>query len=369
MKVPLLPKTTPGGNPAAARLASLRTGEEFNGYQLLDDGMETGHFRSFRVIHIQLGARRILRILKPDSVERAPEVGEQFLERCGRAARIDSSALLRIFEATTDRASGLLYAVLDFPEAQPLEEYGNFGFFTPAETVSAALTLAEAIAALDAKLLSHGNISAHTLLIGDSGFKLAGFESAIDEVNLRIAGGSNPDIRNAGALLFRMLTGVEPPKTGRYAGPDVRKARSDVPGPLALLIMRMLSGNSAAGFGSVTELLFATRKLAGEFPPELPDLSPNRPRRNRPQLGRLVPRLSTLYLIAALLLLSFALFGRGRREFRRWHDRPRPEPVLSEQARQLQQEQARLEADYRRLKTARDAWRIVLKTEPPEENR
>ena len=38
------------------------------------------------------------------------------------------------------------------------------------------------------------------------------------------------------------------------------------------------------------------------------------------------------------------------------------------QARQLQQEQARLEADYRRLKTARDAWRIVLKTEPPEEN-
>ena len=130
MKVPLLPKTTPGGNPAAARLASLRTGEEFNGYQLLDDGMETGHFRSFRVIHIQLGARRILRILKPDSVERAPEVGEQFLERCGRAARIDSPALLRIFEATTDRASGLLYAVLDFPEAQPLEEYGNFGFFT-----------------------------------------------------------------------------------------------------------------------------------------------------------------------------------------------------------------------------------------------
>ena len=165
-----------------------------------------------------------------------------------------------------------------------------------------------------------------------------------------------------------MLTGVEPPKTGRYAGPDVRKARSDVPGPLALLIMRMLSGNSAAGFGSATELLFATRKLAGEFPPELPDLSPNRPRRNRPQLGRLVPRLSTLYLIAALLLLSFALFGRGRREFRRWHDRPRPEPVLSEQARQLQQEQARLEADYRRLKTARDAWRIVLKTAPPEEN-
>ena len=32
------------------------------------------------------------------------------------------------------------------------------------------------------------------------------------------------------------------------------------------------------------------------------------------------------------------MFGRGRREFRRWHDRPRPEPVLSEQARQLQQE-------------------------------
>ena len=369
MKVPLLPRTTPGGNPAAARLASLRTGEEFNGYQLLDDGMETGHFRSFRVVHIQLGARRILRILKPDSVERAPEVGEQFLERCGRAARIDSPALLRIFEATTDRASGLLYAVLDFPEAQPLEEYGNFGFFTPAETVSAALALAEAIAALDAKLLSHGNISAHTLLIGDSGFKLAGFESAVDEVNLRIAGGSNPDIRNAGALLFRMLTGVEPPKPGRYAGPDVRKARSDVPGPLALLIIRMLSGHAAAGFGSAPELLFAARKLAGEFPPELPDLSPNRPRRTRPLLGRLVPRLSTLYLIAALLLLCLALLGRGRREFHRWHDRPRPEPVLSEQTRRLQQEQARLEADHRRLKTARDAWRIVLETEPPEVNR
>lgn len=367
MKPPLPPRTTPGGNPAATRLASLHRGEEFNGYQLLDDGVETGHFRSFPVLHLQLGVRRILRILKPDSLERAPEIGEQFLERCGRAARIDSPALLRIFEATADRADGLLYVILDFPEAQPLESYGNFGFFTPAETVSAALTLAEAIAALDARLLSHGNISAHTLLIGDSGFKLAGFESTVDEVNLRITGGSTPDIRSAGALLFRMLAGVEPPKSGRYAGPDVRKARSDVPGPLALLIMRMLAGDSATGFSSVTEFLFAVRKLAGELPPELPDLSPHRPRRNRPRLGRLVPRLSTLYLAAATLLLCLAALGRGWLEFRRWHDRPRPEPVLSVRAAQLQQRKMELEADRQRLKTARDAWRIALKTEPGED--
>jgi eukaryotic-like serine/threonine-protein kinase len=149
----------------------------------------------------------------------------EMLEAAVAASRVIHPSLVGVYDAIDegDRA----YVVREWVDGESLREIVAEEPFDPARTTTVAHAVAEAVAAMHATGMVHGNIHPGTVLIGDDG------RVVLADARADSADTPETDVRAIGGLLYFALTGHWPhAEAGRSTLPDaVRDASGSIAAP------------------------------------------------------------------------------------------------------------------------------------------
>ena len=152
----------------------------------------------------------------------------RFLARAERMARVDHPNLVRIHRVFG--ANGTTYVAMDYADGRSLASMlEGSGTLPPQRIAACLLPVMDAVAAMHAAGVAHGNIGPGSVVVGDDGTPLllglavppsdefgtvgkpgyAPIEHYSSADNL---GGARADIYSLGAVIYRCITGVTPPE-------------------------------------------------------------------------------------------------------------------------------------------------------------
>ena len=152
----------------------------------------------------------------------------RFAARAERMAPVDHPNLVRIHRVFG--ANGTTYVAMDYTDGQSLASMlEGSGTLPPQRIAACLLPLMDAVAAMHAAGIAHGNIGPGSVVVGDDGTPLllglavppsdefgtvgkpgyAPIEHYSSADNL---GGARADIYSLGAVIYRCITGVTPPE-------------------------------------------------------------------------------------------------------------------------------------------------------------
>jgi serine/threonine protein kinase len=244
--------------------------------------------------HIELGARRAIKIILPEYAKNTQYVG-LFIEEARKLSRVNNDAIVRYYEFSRD-AIGARYLVMEFVAGESLAETLEHRRFESAEVFGLLERLAQGLAAAyDQGIKAHRDISPANILLpqgradqakvidfgiaksGDGGVTLIGSDFAgkysyVSPEQVGLFGGQEDvneksDIYCLGLLLAaaamgfgkRLDMGNEPASVirARQSVPDL----SAIPAELRPLLTRMLQPRSQARPASMRALIEEARQL------------------------------------------------------------------------------------------------------------
>ena len=186
------------------------------------------------------------------------------------------------------------------------------------------------------------------------------------------------DLSALGHMAYRMVTGRTPSMKEGGSGSDPRQWRPDFPGPLAVVILRLLSKGSVTGFqcaaeleselkmllprlaaAEVRKLYLAPKRMISEDSRSvpLPEAGGRIDHRGAKGSGRTRRGIFILTIAALAVLL---IFTAGIRILMHIASPPAVEPPvfrLSPENQRLKMEQEKLAQELERLTSLRNAWR------------
>ncbi len=257
--------------------------------------------------HLKLDVDVAIKFLHPHLTQEAG-VADRFLREARLAARIDSPAIVRVYDC--GEVDGLFYIVMDYIDGQTLEAHLRERGTVP---VSRALQIVESVAralrdALDQIKLIHRDVKPANILLTRSGqVKLAdlGLAKVVDESALAMTSSGLPlgtprymspehytdpshldhraDIFSLGATLYELLAG-QPAFTAESFFSLAKQIQEDSPAPLPPhvpamvrdIVARMLAKQREYRYQLYDELiddLNAGQHVLGDTPDRAPDIS------------------------------------------------------------------------------------------------
>jgi len=177
------------------------------------------------------------------------EAAIEMLDAAVAASRVVHPHLVDVYDAIDEGTRA--YVVREWVDGGSLREYVAEGPLDADRATSVACAIAQAVAAIHATGMAHGNIHAGTVLIGSDG-RVVLSDARADEATTPDA-----DVRAIGAVLYCALTGHWPhAEAGASSLPDAvrdesdrltspRQVRGGVPGHLSDLATDLLDPNVA----------------------------------------------------------------------------------------------------------------------------
>ncbi|AEV89244.1 serine/threonine protein kinase [Actinoplanes sp. SE50] len=175
----------------------------------------------------------------------------EMLQAAVAASRVIHPNLVGVYDAIDEQQRA--YVVREWVDGESLRDLiASEGPLDPARAIAIAHSVSDALAAVHATGMIHGNVHPGTTLIGDDG------RVVLADARADAADSSEADVRAVGGLLYFALTGRWPhAEVGRSALPDAtrdgsgapaapRQARAGVPAYLDDLTMDLLDGRIAA---------------------------------------------------------------------------------------------------------------------------
>lgn len=248
-------------------------GERIGPYEVLEEGLAQDGFYLFEVRHPQLDARRCLKAVSESAI--SPEFIRELSARLGAVGALTSPFLHRVLESGFDEVHELYYSVYDKLAPKSLRDLDNFGALTGEEALTVLLAASGGLAALEKAGFHHGRLAPEMIVFTEDfrQIKLDGLDIAPEErisgllPGNGVPGGISRDLRMLGHIAYRMVTGRAPSSGEENPGNDPRKYRPDFPGPLAVIIMRLLSTESVTGFQCAAELDSELKMLLSRMVP------------------------------------------------------------------------------------------------------
>jgi serine/threonine protein kinase len=224
--------------------------------------------------HIELGAKRAIKIILPEYAKNTQYVG-LFIEEARKLSRVNNDAVVRYYEFSRDE-SGARYLVMEFVEGQSLAAVLEQQRFEPAEVLGLCERLAQGLAAAyDQGIRAHRDISPANILLPQARADQA------KVIDFGIAKSADPGgVTLIGSDFAGKYSFVSPEQVGLFGGQEEVTEKSDIYS-LGLLL-------AAAGLG------FGKRLDMGNEPASVirarqsvPDLSAL-PAELRPLLSRML---------------------------------------------------------------------------------
>ncbi len=178
------------------------------------------------------------------------EPATEMLQAAVAASRVIHPNLVGVYDAIDEEQRA--YVVREWVDGESLRDLvGAEGPLDPARAIAIAHSVSDALAAVHATGMIHGNVHPGTTLIGDDG------RVVLADARADAADSTEADVRAVGGLLYFALTGRWPhAEVGRSALPDAnrdgagnpsapRQVRAGVPAYLDDLTMDLLDGRVA----------------------------------------------------------------------------------------------------------------------------
>lgn len=357
-------------------------GENIGPYDVLEDeGPENGFYR-FDVRHPQLDVRRQIRAVP--EWRTSPEFLRELTARQCAVGALSSPFLHRPLESGFDEVHRLYYSVYEKLAPKSLRELENYGALTGEETLTVLLAVAGGLAALEKAGLHHGRLAPERVVFSEElrQIKLDGLEippeESVERPEVEMEWEDSDDLSALGHMAYRMVTGRTPSMKEGGSGSDPRQWRPDFPGPLAVVILRLLSKGSVTGFqcaaeleselkmllprlaaAEVRKLYLAPKRMISEDSRSvpLPEAEGRIDHRGAKGSGRTRRGIFILTIAALAVLL---IFTAGIRILMHIASPPAVEPPvfrLSPENQRLKMEQEKLAQELERLTSLRNAWR------------
>jgi hypothetical protein len=196
----------------------------------------------------------------------------EMLQAAVAASRVIHPSLVGVYDAIDETENDRAYVVREWVDGEALRDVVADGPLDATRTTTVAHAVADAVAAIHATGMVHGNIHPGTVLIGDDG------RVVLADARADSADTSETDIRAIGGVLYFALTGhwphdeVSPSNlpdavrdgSGAIAAP--RQARAGVPAYLDDLTMDLLDKRLALPAADVLAAELARLDTAGDEP-------------------------------------------------------------------------------------------------------
>ncbi len=283
---------------AAVAITGPEHGDLVGQYRVLEFLGEGGMGTVFSVEHTALGRKYALKVLRVRVIEHDATAAQRFLREARTAARVHHANIVDVFDFG-HLPDGRPYFVMELLEGESLADRVDRGALPPAEVVTIARQLGEALAAAHERGVIHADVTPSNVLVVPTGtpdeihvklvdFGLAelageglrdenpefvlGTPAYISPEQLRgLAPTDRSDQYGLGAVLFEMLTGHPP-----YEHEDLRKLcmmhiqapippiespHGPLPPKLADLVTTCLQKTPQARFPGIRALLAALDEI------------------------------------------------------------------------------------------------------------
>lgn len=360
-------------------------GDRIGPYEVLEEGLPEDGFYLFDVRHPRLEAERRLKAVSESRT--SPEFIQELSARLRAVGALSSPFLHRPLESGFDEPHKLYYSVYEKLAPKSLRDLENYGALSGEEALTVLLAAAGGLAALEQAGLHHGRLAPEMIVFTEDfrQIKLDGLDIAPEERGSGPLPGSGEaegisgDLYTLGRIAYRMVTGRVPSATEGNAGNDPRQYRPDFPGPLAVIILRLLSNDSVTGFQCAAELDSELKMLLSRMVPaeaeslyqapkrEIPEVRaaaippppPAEVRSGRNSAGASHFRFGRSGLVIAVLVILLVFTVTVRLMVRAASAPTAAPPVfqLSPENQRLRGEQDRLSRELERLTRLRNAWR------------
>jgi serine/threonine protein kinase len=187
--------------------------------------------------HIELGARRAIKIILPEHAKNTQYVG-LFIEEARKLSRVNNDAIVRYYEFSRD-AAGARYLVMEFVAGDSLATVLEGRRLAPAEILGLLERLAQGLsAAYDQGIKAHRDISPANILLP---------QGRVDQakvIDFGIAKSADPaGVTLIGSDFAGKYSFMSPEQVGLFGGQEEVNERSDI------YSLGLLLASAAMGFG------------------------------------------------------------------------------------------------------------------------
>ena len=283
----------------------LQVGQTIGQYTVKEKLHTKGHFLRYRLFHDKLQVYRELQLLNPQLIREKENLPTYFMERVSKFSTLPHPNLRNILYVINDPKNSFFGVVLEAVQEDSLADDPEFGKMPIEKAKRIIIAVATALSYFELVGVTHNSIHARNITRSENGhdIKLDGLMDACSGGNGLQGGnlqGIQRDLYNAGALFYEMLTGQQPPVQGSHKTTsfDPREHAPEIPGDVALLIIRLLVPTAMTRFSSATDFLLSAQALTSTQNSLLTkQISPNR------QVARILKDFSIWK--AAVVLLAF----------------------------------------------------------------
>ena len=291
--------------PAGSAEEFLQIGQTVGQYTVKERLHTKGHFLRYRIFHNKLQVYRELQLLNPQVIREKENLPTYFMERVSKFSTLPHPNLRNILYVINDPKNNFFGVVLEAVQEGTLADDPEFGKMPIEKAKRIIIAVATALSYFELVGVTHNSIHARNITRSENGhdIKLDGLMDAYSGGSGLQGGniqGIQRDLLNAGALFYEMLTGQQPPlqNSHKTTSFDPREHAPEIPGDVALLIIRLLVPTAMTRFSSATDFLLSAQALTSTQNSLLTrQISPNR------QVARILKDFSIWK--AAVVLLAF----------------------------------------------------------------
>ena len=286
----------PGTEPAGDPISRIRIGS----YRLTRSLGTGGMSSVFHAVHSESGNEVALKIL-PRSLAKNSAVLQRFLREAKNAEALEHPNIVAIYDRGVDQ--GRYYLVLEFIDGGDFHDrIRSTGPLSPAETISVARAVAEALKYAAGRGVIHRDVKPANILGSKAGLvKVADLGLALqaeaddervtrdgttvgtvdymapEQARDSRAASIQSDMYSLGCTLYYLLTGTPPYPGGDVAerlsrhftqpAQDPRRARPEVPDVLAVIVLRLMAKKPDDRYADYDALIAALDAAAGRAAP------------------------------------------------------------------------------------------------------